>query len=390
MKRLLVMLVAVGLLLVPLSAAVYAQQSSSGSRPPIEPPLVREGEFAVQLARSFNLPDVVGEPETESALASLGIAPRNGWISNYPVTPDIIAEVQKSAADAADSGSLPMTREAAVDAVQRVGVDAGLLISTAEGPNEGAGRVPPSESPAAIETYYYDSGPPVVTYYPPPWDYGYLYSWVPYPFWWGPWCCGGFFILSDFDVVITDRHHHHHCRERVSNHVTNSAGRVTRIDPVGRFAAGIGAGTPQSRLAALRTADPQQSGRSIMNRDLARSRQNSSAPASANNGPNGTRIPQSASRYPASRSVSEYRTPPPPRSANINGETARPAARRYVEYPRTYSQPTAPRGVSSSGGFQGGYHGGTLVHGGYNGTYGGGGGITSGSGMSAGGGGFHH
>ena len=53
-----------------------------------------------------------------------------------------------------------------------------------------------------IDNYYYDEGPPVVTYYPPPYDYGYLYAWDPFPFWWGGISYPGFFILTDFDCVV--------------------------------------------------------------------------------------------------------------------------------------------------------------------------------------------
>jgi hypothetical protein len=57
----------------------------------------------------------------------------------------------------------------------------------------------PSPGPDVVNNYYYDYGPPVVTYYAPPAPYYYLYSWVPYPFWWGPGVYfSGFFILHDF------------------------------------------------------------------------------------------------------------------------------------------------------------------------------------------------
>ena len=80
----------------------------------------------------------------------------------------------------------------------------------------------PTESPIpgpgteVVNNYYYDYGPPVVTYYPPPDPYNYLYSWVPYPFWWGPgFYFSGFFILHDFH-----RHVGFHGRPFVcSNHV---------------------------------------------------------------------------------------------------------------------------------------------------------------------------
>jgi hypothetical protein len=93
-----------------------------------------------------------------------------------------------------------------------------------------------------INDYYYDQGPPAVTYYPPPPDYTYLYTWVPYPFWgWNFWF-PGFYILGDFHRVV----HVHDRVEVISNHfVDHRTNRVVRVDPLRRFNgrtfAGIGA-----------------------------------------------------------------------------------------------------------------------------------------------------
>ncbi len=97
--------------------------------------------------------------------------------------------------------------------------------------------------PAAINGYYSAEGPPVVTYYAPPADYYYLYTWVPYPFWWWNAWFPGFFVLADFDVHV-NRHGHHHDgehfghREIVSNHFRDSTGRMSRIDPASRVHGG--------------------------------------------------------------------------------------------------------------------------------------------------------
>ena len=68
--------------------------------------------------------------------------------------------------------------------------------------------------PTEIDNYYYDEGPPVVTYYPPPYDYGYLYAWDPFPFWWGGVWFPGFFILTDFDCVVEVGGGSRFCRRR--------------------------------------------------------------------------------------------------------------------------------------------------------------------------------
>ena len=57
MKRMLVMFLAVSLVLAPYATMVNAKTSRSG-RPPIEQPLVREGDFAVKLANSLNLSQI--------------------------------------------------------------------------------------------------------------------------------------------------------------------------------------------------------------------------------------------------------------------------------------------------------------------------------------------
>ena len=67
--------------------AQRAKRPPSGP-PPIEQPLVREGEFAVELANALNLTTSHDEATGESYLASVNILPRNGWMSDYPMTPD--------------------------------------------------------------------------------------------------------------------------------------------------------------------------------------------------------------------------------------------------------------------------------------------------------------
>ena len=98
MKTILVIFLAASLVAAPHTAAASAKSSPSGP-PPIEQPLVREGAFAVQLATALDLTSSHDEAAAEHYLVSIDITPRNGWISDYPMTPDIIAEVRESAAD---------------------------------------------------------------------------------------------------------------------------------------------------------------------------------------------------------------------------------------------------------------------------------------------------
>jgi len=203
MKRLPVFLFAAFLFLMPV--VVCAQSDQTAKAPPISQPLVREGDFAVKLVEGLKIGTAKDEVEAESMLASSGIAPKNGWIADYPVTPDIIGELENAVGEAADSKRLPMVPEEAVKAFQKVTFDAGLPIAV-----DTSGKyaeAPPPESPqyadpGVIDNYYYSEGPPVVTYYPPPWDYAYMYAWVPSPFFCSGFFFSGFFILHDFHKVI--------------------------------------------------------------------------------------------------------------------------------------------------------------------------------------------
>ena len=289
MNKMIVLFVAAGLLLAPYAASVNAQSSTS-LRPPIEQPLVSEGEFAVELASSLNLTSSHDETAAESSLGAINIAPRNGWIADYPMTPGIIAEVRESAARSASSGSLSISGDDAARIVDSVSIALNLPIRVAGGKysyessdcssagsssecQSGSAAAPPEvseyEEPSVVEVpeeeYYEGYGPPIVTYYPPPWAYAYLYDWVPSPFWWGGFGFGGYFILNDFD-----RRGHHH---RFTNHVTNANGTVSRVNPVTRATgtvtqnsstlAGASSSTQGSRPSP---ANAQAGARAIMNR----------------------------------------------------------------------------------------------------------------------------
>jgi hypothetical protein len=249
MKRLLSVVFAAGLLLVPFATNVQAAQSS-GATPPVAQVLVREGDFAISLAETLGLGTADSEAEAENIMASAGIMPKNGWVADYPVTPDIVGELQDSVATAADAGQLAMTRPEAVKSFQTLTADYGLAV-TRDTQRANGEDLAPDESgqytdATVVNNYYYEDGPPVVTYYPPPWDYYYMYSWVPYPFRCAGFAFSGFFVLNDFDrfdhVVIINKHgHHKHMRsghgggavKLVSNHVVDrSAHGVAVIDPV--------------------------------------------------------------------------------------------------------------------------------------------------------------
>ena len=240
----------VGSLLLMHGLAMAQPEQTTAGNPPLEQPLIREGDLAMRLVAALKLATPESETEAESTLSSVDITPRNGWIADYPVTPDIVDELQGAVGEAAESGKIAVAREAALKTFRDVmnGYNLSVKADTSgKGDGETTG---PNYSDSTVENnYYYDEGPPVVTYYTPPPDYAYLYTWVPYPFWgWDVWF-PGFFILADFDVDV-DRHRHGHDRDRdhdsdrdhgkrITNHfVDHKTGRMSRIDPANRFHGG--------------------------------------------------------------------------------------------------------------------------------------------------------
>ncbi len=230
-----------------MSALTYAQADQPSASPPLSQPLVREGDFAVTLANSLKLGPAADETEAESALSEVGIAPRNGWIADYPVTPDIVGELQSAVGEAAEAGRLAMGKVEALNAFQSVVTQNSLDVRMDTSGSE-AGDTSGAEyaDTAVINDFYANEGPPVVTYYAPPPDYTYMYTWVPYPFWWWNYWLPGFFVLTDFHVRVHDHGHGHGHDEHkgghgefVSNHFRDpKTGRVWRVDPTNRFRGG--------------------------------------------------------------------------------------------------------------------------------------------------------
>ena len=203
--------------------------------PPVSQVLVREGDFAVRLTQALGLGTSRDEAEAEAMLATAGILPKNGWIADYPVTPDILGEIQDSIPVAADSGRLAMNKDMATKAFQSLTLEQELPITADAGTEEAVALLPPSygdyegyPSQEIINNYYDDQGPPVITYYPPPPDFGYLYVWVPYPFWCSGFRFRGFYVLNDFhrSVISNGRN------VTVTNHTLDpGTRRMATINP---------------------------------------------------------------------------------------------------------------------------------------------------------------
>jgi hypothetical protein len=252
----------------------YAQSEESREQAlSVEQNLVPEGEFALRLVPALKMGATENETEAVDMLSSVGITPRNGWIANYPVTPDIIGELETAIIAAADAKKLPIEKDEALKAFQNLTAEFGLEAVSES--SDGYAQIQPkgyAEHPdsTVINNYYYDVGPPVVTYYPPPWDYYYLYAWVPYPFWWHGFHFGGFFVLHDFHRVVTVNKKP--CV--ITNHVKHPVNKkVAVIDPAKRtHGNGFRDRNDKSFRGGFQSPEARQGGESIFRRSHGRMR----------------------------------------------------------------------------------------------------------------------
>ena len=348
MKKLLIVTMSLALLMMPLAVYSQSEQRLAGA-PPVSQTLVPEGQFALKLATALKLGTPNNEAQAEDMLTSAGIAPKNGWIADYPMTPNVIGELQSTVTAAADAKKFPMGKDEALKAFQSLTAEVGVAVSP--GSDQYAESQPPTSSeyvpPEEINNYYYDEGPPVVTYYAPPWDYYYLYAWVPYPFWCAGFFFPGFFVLNDFDTFCFVGHHHF----RISNHFLNARTHAFgRIDPVNH------AWTRGSRTTAFRSTATRNAASSIFSRSMGRT-----TLARGTQGMTGNRV--------SSLGTNQGR-------ALGNGVGG---GRSLHSFNRSFSPPSG-RGSFSSGRSSGGFSGGHSFGGFSGGFHGGGGGFHGGGG----------
>ncbi len=242
--------------------------TQTGTNPTsIEQTLVPESVFAMQLAEALKLGPVTDEAKAEELLSGLGIEPKNGWIAEYPVTPEVLGDVEKGIAMASDQGKIALTKDQALKVFDDVKAKLGFDVKPGSNPPTGLIKKPgkttvymytdnngrahftddqdsipvanrktmkiisqaslsglsgsagsgttqapapqykAKPNPEVINQQYEEQGPPVVTYYAPPDTYSYLYSWVPYPFWSTGLYYPGYFVLKDFHRQATVNRH---------------------------------------------------------------------------------------------------------------------------------------------------------------------------------------
>lgn len=365
MRKIVPLVVSFIFLLMPVLAFAQSENTSAGP-PPIAAPLVREGSLAVKLVFAFGLGTTDDEVEAENQLAEAGVIPKNGWIADYPVTPDIIEELQISLNDATSSGKLSLSAEEALQRFNNTLSVFGLLTSPDEraGEDQEPQEVDNYPNPAVVNNYYYNQGPPVVTYYAPPPNFFYLYAWVPFPFWWSGFWFPGFYVLHDFHkpVIINRRVHY------ISNHFRDvRASRVFRIDPEARFRGKTFGGIGSAYRKGLLSTGVTGGERRIFNRPLPRQIPHRSrvAPPGLRNGagvpsPRGGRIVTPPARETKPGRTPEHRggmvAPPLPREGIERSVTPRegderggPSRGGRVERPGSREIPESRAPVRSGG-----------------------------------------
>ena len=377
MGKLLVILMALSLMIVPFAVYGQSKQAASNSPPPVSQQLVPEGDFALKLVTVLRLGTASNEAQAEDMLSSVGIAPKNGWIADYPMTPIIVGELRNAVVASADEKKLPVGRNEALKAFQGVASEFGLALTPAS-PGQYADAQPQDYAdPTIINNYYYEEGPPVVTYYSPPWDYYYLYAWVPFPFWWGGFFFPGFFCLHDFHRAVFVGGH----RVWVSNHFTDPVSRqVFRVNPNGRRTAENFRATNTSSNRGFNNSEARNGATSIFNRSLERTNRTTTSSLATTGRQNGMSFQNGQGRSFNAPNVAHERSfSTAPQTAG--GSFSHPsrsfgASPSFSEGSHSFSSSHSFGGSSashSSGGFSGGHSFSGGFSGGGGGFHGGGG-----------------
>jgi hypothetical protein len=349
MKRVFSTLMAIGLLLT--LSVINAGAGQQGTAPPVAQPLMREGDFAVKLMGALNLGTAQGEAEAESTLTAAGIAPRSGWMADYPVTPDIVGELENAVGEAAASGRISLRKDEALAAFETAAEESGLPVMADPRPEAAASESRPTTPyndytpPEAVNNYYDEEGPPAVTYYPPPPVYDYLYAWVPYPFWYSSFFFPGFFVLNDFDRVFF-----FHGRSVIcSNHFHDRDHHgIFRIDPIARRnGLGFRQGEGGSGHRGFASENGRNSAAGIYRHNLEQARSAGRTDRAGGRGFVGRERPQGVPRESAGLSVNR---PPANENRGFSGQ-GRPAERtdRSFSAPSFHGSPSSGSPFRSEG-----------------------------------------
>jgi hypothetical protein len=113
----------------PMSDPDVADAAPQGEPATQEP--VTEGSFAVKLVTALKLGAAQTEMEAEDKLAAVGIIPKTGWIADFPMTPAIIDDLRAAVTVAAAAKKIPLDRDAAQAAFERIIAAAGSAATPA-------------------------------------------------------------------------------------------------------------------------------------------------------------------------------------------------------------------------------------------------------------------
>lgn len=179
-------------------------ETNADSFPPIAAPLIRQGTLAFKLSASLGL-RANSEAAAISNLSQIGIIPRGGWSASTLVTPALVGELQNSIILAARSGQLLISGSKVLSRFNSVRAGLGLPIfpvnAAARASFLNAGFV----SPFAINRFFINNGPPVLTFFPPPLRFRNQFAFTPFPFVCSNVFFPGFFVRNDVSSLFYAR-----------------------------------------------------------------------------------------------------------------------------------------------------------------------------------------
>ena len=136
----------------PLAVPSNPAAGQTGNNPtPVEQALTPEGVYAMELLDALKLPPATEPGQAEEVLTNLGIEPKNGWISDYPVTPAVLGELDKDISDACNQQKVSLSSDQALKRVNALKSRLGFQISSGPAVPPAAAQPP---KPASVSTIY--------------------------------------------------------------------------------------------------------------------------------------------------------------------------------------------------------------------------------------------
>ncbi|MBF6649037.1 hypothetical protein [Methylobacter sp. BlB1] len=99
------------------------------SWPSAEQARVAESTFAVQLAEALKLGPISSGTNAEELLSNLGIKPSNGWVSERPITPVALNDIEKGISAASDQKKIALKKDQALKLFGDIKAKLGLNVN---------------------------------------------------------------------------------------------------------------------------------------------------------------------------------------------------------------------------------------------------------------------